>query len=85
MVSLVEKWESIEQHTRLLDSSSRVGSYQSKNVKGGVEIRVRVGQFGFVKWYKDREDAERIHIEAFCETEGFHKIIGGKAAEFFYA
>ncbi len=85
MVSLVENWDSIEAHTRLLDSSTRVGSYQSKNVKGGVEIRVRVGQFGFVKWYKTDQDAELIHIKGFCENEGFHKIIGGKAAEFFYA
>ncbi len=85
MVSLVENWESIEEHTRLLESSARVGSFQVKNVKGGVEVRVRVGQFGFVKRFKDRDEAELIRIEAFCKVEGFHKIIGMKAAEFFYA
>ena len=85
MVSLVENWESIEEHTRLLDSHAKVGSYQFKDVKGGVEVRVRVGQFGFVKCFKDRENAELIHIEAFCRVEGFHKITGMKSAEFFYA
>ena len=84
LVSLVENWESIEEHTRLLDSHAKVGSYQLKDVKSGVEVRVRVGQFGFVKCFKDRENAELIHIEAFCRVEGFHKITGIKSAEFFY-
>ncbi len=85
MVSLVECWESIEEHTRLLEQHAKVGSYQIKNVKGGAEIRVRVGQFGFVKFFKDRDDPELIQIEAFCKVEGFHKIQGSRAAEFFYA
>jgi hypothetical protein len=85
LVSLVENWESIEEHARLLESHAKVGSYQIKNVNGGIEVRVRVGQFGFVKWFKDRNEAELIRIEAFCKVEGFHKIVGMKSAEFFYA
>ena len=84
MVNLVEKWESIEEHTRLLESHAKVGSYQLKNMKGGVEVRVRVGQFGFVKWFKNPDDPEVIQIEAFCRIEGFHKILGTRTAEFFY-
>ena len=84
MVSLVENWESIEQHTRLLESRSKVGSFQTKAVKGGVELRVRVGQFGFVKCFKSADDPELIHIEAFCTVEGFHKITGMRSTEFFY-
>ena len=85
MVNLVENWESIEQHTRQLESYSKVGSYRIKNVKGGVEVKVRVGQFGFVKFFKDKDDPELIQIEAFCRVEGFHKIVGARTAEFFYA
>jgi hypothetical protein len=48
MFNLVDNWESIEQHTRQLELYSKAGSYQVKNVKGGVEVKVRVGQFGFV-------------------------------------
>jgi hypothetical protein len=85
MVSIVEKWESIEEHTRQLESYAKVGSYQLKKVRGGTEIRVRVGQFGYVKWFKDSDDPELIQIEAFCSVEGFYKIKGSKSEEFFYA
>jgi hypothetical protein len=84
MVNLVENWESIERHTRQLESHSKVGSYQVKTVSGGVEVKVRIGQFGFVKSFKDKDDPELIQIEAFCRVEGFHKILGARAAEFFY-
>jgi hypothetical protein len=84
LVSLVEKWDSIEEHARLLESHSKVGSYQLKPVNGGVEVRVRLGQFGFLKWFKDTDDPELIQIEAFCKIEGFHKITGIRSAEFFY-
>jgi hypothetical protein len=57
----------------------------AERVRGGIEVRVRVGQFGYVKWFKDPDDAELIQIEAFCKVEGFYKIIGSKSEEFFYA
>jgi len=82
---LVEDWESIEAHTRRLESNARVGSYQMKEVKGGTEIRVRVGQFGYVKLFKDPDDPKLIQIEAFCKIEGFYKIQGSQSDEFFYA
>ena len=85
MVSIVEKWESIEEHTRQLESHAKIGSYQLKKIRGGVEVRVRIGQFGYVKWFKDPDAPELIQIEAFCNVEGFYKIQGSKSAEFFYA
>jgi hypothetical protein len=84
LVNLVEKWESIEEHTRLLESHAKVGSYQLKNLRDGVEVKVRVGQFGFVKFFKDKDDPELIQIEAFCKVEGFHKILGARTTEYFY-
>jgi hypothetical protein len=85
LVSLVEDWESIEKYTRQLEYYTKVGSYQIKKSNDGVEIKVRVGQFGYVKKFKDPDDPELIKIEAFCKVEGFYKIQGSKSAEFFYA
>jgi hypothetical protein len=50
-----------------------------------MEIKVRVGKFGYVNKFKDPEDPELIKIEAFCRVEGFYKIQGCVPDEFFYA
>jgi hypothetical protein len=85
LVNLVEDWESIEKYTRQLEYYTKVGSYQLRKSNDGMEIKVRVGKFGYVNKSKDPEDPELIKIEAFCTVEGFYKIQGCIPDEFFYA
>ena len=85
MVNLVEDWESIERYTRHLEHWAKIGSYQLKKSSEGVEIKVRVGKFGYIKKFKEPENPELIKILAFCQAEGFFKVQGSVSDELFYA
>ena len=84
MVNLVEDWEDIEVYTRRLSYDMKTGSYQVRKSKDGAEIKVRVGQFGYVGSFKDPEDPELIMILAFCAAESFFKIKGTVATDLFF-
>jgi hypothetical protein len=58
LVNLVEDWESIEKYARQLEYYTKVGSYQLRKSNDGMEIKVRVGKFGYVNKFKDPEDPE---------------------------
>ena len=85
MVNLVEDWESMERYTQHLEHWAKIGSYQLKKTIEGVEIKVRVGKFGFIKKFKEPEDPELIKILAFCKAEGFFKVSGSISDELFFA
>lgn len=85
MVNLVEDWESIEKYTAYLEYWVKIGSYQLKKSSEGVEIKVRVGKFGYIKKFKESEDPELIKILAFCQAEGFFKVQGSISDELFFA
>jgi len=59
----------------------KTGSYQLRKSKDGAEIKVRVGQFGYVGNFKD---PELIMILAFCAAESFFKIKGTVATDLFF-
>jgi len=85
LVNLVEDWESIERYTQHLEYWAKIGSYQLKKSSDSVEIKVRVGKFGYIKKFKESEDPELIKILAFCIAEGFFKVLGSISDDFFFA
>ena len=64
-MDLVENWESIEKIADALAYLKGTGSYRLKNVPKGVELRVRIGKYGYVNIFKDSEDPELIKILAY--------------------
>lgn len=85
MVNLLGDWEEIERYTRQLSSIAKIGSYQLKKSKEGIEIKVHVGQFGYIATFKQAEDAELIKILVFCENEGFYRVQRGILDALFFA
>jgi hypothetical protein len=85
LVNLVEDWEDIEKYTRHLAHWSKIGSYQLRKSGKGAEIKVCVGKFGYSKKFKESEDPELIKILAFCQAEGFIKVLGSVSNDLFYA
>ena len=84
MVNLVEDWEEVERYTRQLSSIAKIGSYQIKKSKEGVELKVHVGKFGYIEIFKEAENPELIKILAFCHAEGFYKVRRGVLDELFF-
>lgn len=80
MVNLVEDWESLEDYARWC----RYGAYQTRDAVDGLEIRVVVGKFGFVKTFKDSQDPLLKRILSFCKAEGFIKVSGSVPEELFF-
>jgi len=81
LVNLVEDWSYIVDQTKWC----RYGIYQVRNVLDGVEIRVKVGSFGYRKTFKNKEDEELKRILDFCKHEGFIKILGSIPDEYFFS
>lgn len=81
MVNLVEDWVCIEDQTKWC----RYGVYQVCDSLDGVEVRVRVGQFGYKKTFQNREDKQLKRILDFCKHEGFIKVLGRVPDEFFFS
>jgi len=50
----------------------------------GVEVRVRVGQFGYKKIFQNQEDKQLKRILEFCRHEGFIKVLGTVPNDFFF-
>ena len=86
MVDLVEDWEDLADYARSLPKSIKAGSsYQLRESKHGVEIKVRVCRYGYSKEFKDENDVELIKILAFCKVEEFIKVTGSTPTDFFFA
>jgi hypothetical protein len=85
LVNLVENWEDIEKYTRHLEHWAKIGSYQLRKSDEGAEIKVCVGKFGYSKKFKESQDPELIKILAFCQAEGFIKVLGSISNDLFYA
>lgn len=80
MVNLVEDWASLEHYSQYC----RYGTYQVKDVVDGIEIRVVVGRFGYIKTFKDTKDQLLNRILAFCETGCYIKVQGSISDELFF-
>jgi hypothetical protein len=86
LVDIVEDWEDLETYARNLPKQMRMGaSYLLKKTKYGVELKVRVGRYGFARTFKEAEDAELIKILAFCSVESFIKVSGAVIDDVFFA
>ena len=81
LVSLVESWEDLEEYANWC----RHGAYQLRETVDGVEIRVVVGRYGYLKNFKDLQDPALKRILGFCRTEGFVKVLGSVPDELFFA
>lgn len=80
MVSLVESWEDIEEYSKWC----RYGAYQIRDTVEGVEVRVVVGRFGYVKRFKDKQNQTLKRILGFCKAEGFIKVLGSVPDDLFF-
>jgi len=76
----VEDWDCIEDQTKWC----RYGVYQTRGRLDGVEVRVRVGQFGYKKTFQNQEDKQLKRILEFCRHEGFIKVLGTVPNDFFF-
>ena len=81
MVNLVESWEDLEEYAKWC----RYGSYQTRETVEGIEIRVVAGRFGYIKSFKDTQDPLLGHIRAFCQAEGFIKVLGNVPDDLFFS
>lgn len=81
MVNLVEDWEDIEEQT----GWCRYGAYQMRETVDGIEVRVRVGQFGYRKAFQNKEDQQLTRILDFCKHEDFIKVLGTVPDDFFFS
>jgi len=70
-VHLVENWSDIEEYARWC----RYGAYQIRRAVDGIEVRVVVGKFGYIKVFKSENDELLNRILSFCTNEGFIKIV----------
>lgn len=80
LVNLVEDWESLEEYAH----RCKYGAFQVRKVVDGVEVRVVVGKFGFVKTFQNSEDDLLKRILSFCSIEGFIKVLGSISDELFF-
>jgi len=80
MVNLVEDWKELEDYSRWC----RYGCYQTREASDGMEVRVVVGRFGYIKAFEDPGDKLLKRIVNFCEAEGFIKIVGNVPDELFF-
>jgi len=81
LVNLVEDWEDIEDQTKWC----RYGVYQIRETVDGVEVRVRIGQFGYKKTFQNKEDQQLTRIMEFCKQEDFIKVLGTVPDDFFFS
>jgi len=84
LVNLLENWEDIEKHAEYLEHWKKKGSYQIRKSTQGVEIKVSIGEYGYIKTFRESEDTEFIKILAFCKANGFFKVQGTVADDTFY-
>lgn len=80
-MNLVGDWDSIVEQTQWC----RYGVYQTRDAVDGVEVRVRVGRFGYKRTFQSGEDKELRRILEFCKREGFIKVLGTVPDEFFFS
>ena len=80
MVNVVEDWESLEDYAHWC----RYGAYQTRDVVDGVEVRVVVGRFGYVKTFEDSQDQLLKRILGFCKAESFIKVQGSVPEDLFF-
>jgi hypothetical protein len=59
-------------------------SYQLRKHEGNVELKVRVCKYGYSRKFQSEDDVELIKILAACKAEGFIKVTGSTATDFFY-
>ena len=86
MVDIVEDWDDIERYARDLPQYMRKSaSYLLKKTKDEIEVKVRVGRYGFMATFKEAEDPELIKILAFCSVERFIKVKGAIVDDAFFA
>jgi hypothetical protein len=85
LVDLAEEWKDIEDYTRYLAHYGKVGSYQLRKSDEGVEIKVCIGPYGYMRKFKQAEDPELIKMLAFCQAAKFIKVQGSLADDVFYA
>jgi len=80
LVNLVVDWSDLEEYA----DRCRYGCYQVRDTVDGVEIRVLIGRFGYIKTFKDPKDPEFKRIVEFCESKGFIRIRGNVPEEQFF-
>ena len=74
MVNLVEDWKVVEKYAK----RRKLGFYQTinnlKNNTKTIEIRVFIGEIGFIKEFENEEDPLLKQILDFCKTKEYIKV-----------
>ncbi|MCJ7559620.1 hypothetical protein MUO79_03250 [Candidatus Bathyarchaeota archaeon] len=80
MVNIVEEWKDMERYSSQVSN----GAYKLVGVEGKAEIRVKLGQFGFIKVFDDPNDPHLSEILTFCKTRGYLNVSKTIKDEFFF-
>jgi len=80
MVNIVKNWNQMEEYAEYC----RVGQYQMLETLDGIEIRVLVGRFGYIKTFKDSKDPLLNRILEFCSRNDFVEVLGNIPEEQFF-
>jgi len=74
LVNLVEDWKVVEKYAK----RRKLGFYQTinnlKNNTKTIEIRVFIGEIGFIKEFENEEDPLLKQILDFCKTKEYIKV-----------
>jgi len=72
----VEEWETLEKYSRQASADKLTGLYQIMEMDGKAEIRVWIGNCGFIKQFETPADKQLMDIRDFCWKEKFTEICG---------
>jgi hypothetical protein len=80
MVNIVEEWKDMEEYS----SQVSHGAYKLLGIEGKIEIRVKLGQFGFIKQFDDANDPLLNKILTFCKMRQYFNVSKTIKDEFFF-
>lgn len=70
LVNIVETWEEMEAYSGQVKN----GYYQTVEIDGIIELRVQLGRIGFMREFKDENDALLNRILSFCRGRRYFNV-----------
>jgi len=80
LVNLVEDWKALEKYAK----NRKVGFYQTISGNKTIEIRVSVGEVGFMKEFENEEDPLLKEILDFCALRKYIKVHENIPDQYFF-
>jgi len=79
LVNLVEDWKVLEEY-----AGFKRGFYQILHGEKSTEVRLKVGELGFIKKFTDKEDPLLNSILNFCKTNHYIEVSNNIMDQFFF-